>query len=133
MTATRRLAAILAADVAGYSRLMGADEEGTHERVKLHRREVADPKIGEHSGRIVKTTGDGILAEFSSVVDAVRCAAELQRGMIDREAGITAANRITEAACPGPLSGRANPVAELRSRLAPSQEASLAPASCRQI
>ena len=61
MASTRRLAAILAADVAGYSRLMGADEEGTHERVKLHRREVADPKIGEHSGRIVKNTGDGML------------------------------------------------------------------------
>jgi adenylate cyclase len=88
MTATRRLAAILAADVAGYSRLMGADEEGTHERLKAHRRELVDPKIGEHSGRIVKTTGDGMLAEFPSVVDAVRCAAELQRAMIDREAGI---------------------------------------------
>ena len=79
MASTRRLAAILAADVAGYSRLMGADEEGTHERLKAHRRELVDPKIGEHSGRIVKTTGDGMLAEFASVVDAVRCAAELQR------------------------------------------------------
>jgi adenylate cyclase len=88
VTATRRLAAILAADVAGYSRLMEADEEGTHERLKAHRRELIEPKIGEHSGRIVKTTGDGMLAEFPSVVDAVRCAAELQRGMIDREAGI---------------------------------------------
>jgi adenylate cyclase len=85
MTAPRRLAAILAADVAGYSRLMGADEEGTHDRLKAHRRELIDPKISEHSGRIVKTTGDGVLAEFPSVVDAVRCAAELQRGMIDRE------------------------------------------------
>ena len=60
---------------------MGADEEGTHERLKAHRRELVDPKIGEHSGRIVKTTGDGMLAEFPSVVDAVRCAAELQRAM----------------------------------------------------
>jgi adenylate cyclase len=85
MASTRRLAAILAADVAGYSRLMGADEEGTHERLKAHRRQLIDPKIGEHQGRIVKTTGDGVLAEFVSVVDAMRCAAEVQRGMIDRE------------------------------------------------
>jgi class 3 adenylate cyclase len=94
MSATRRLAAILAADVAGYSRLMGADEEGTHQRLKAHRRELVDPKIGEHSGRIVKTTGDGMLAEYPSVVDAVRCAAELQRAMIDREAGIPEDHRI---------------------------------------
>jgi adenylate cyclase len=85
MASTRRLAAILAADVAGYSRLMGADEEGTHERLRAHRRQLIDPKIAEHHGRIVKTTGDGILVEFASVVDAVRCAAEVQRGMIDRE------------------------------------------------
>jgi TolB-like protein/class 3 adenylate cyclase/Tfp pilus assembly protein PilF len=94
MASTRRLAAILAADVAGYSRLMGADEEGTHERLKEHRRELVDPKIGEHSGRIVKTTGDGILAEFASVVDAVRCAAELQRATIDHEAAIPEDRRI---------------------------------------
>jgi adenylate cyclase len=94
MTATRRLAAILAADVAGYSRLMGADEEGTHERLKAHRRELVDPKIGERSGRIVKTTGDGILAEFPSVVDAVRCAAEVQRGMLDREPELPDERRI---------------------------------------
>jgi TolB-like protein/class 3 adenylate cyclase len=81
----RRLAAILAADVAGCSRLMGADEEGTHERLKAHLRELVDPKIKEHRGRIVKNTGDGFLAEFASVVDAVRCAVEIQRGMIDRE------------------------------------------------
>jgi len=85
MTATRRLAAILAADVAGYSRLMGGDEEGTHERLRAHRRELVESKIGEHSGRIVKTTGDGVLAEFSSVVDAVRCAAEIQGVMADRD------------------------------------------------
>src|SRR5215472_17240218 len=72
MASTRRLAAILAADVAGYSRLMGADEEGTHERLKAHCRELVDPKISEHAGRIVKTTGDGLLVEFPSVVDAVR-------------------------------------------------------------
>src|SRR5207253_3951059 len=94
MASTRRLAAILAADVAGYSRLMGADEEGTHERLKAHRRELVDPKIGEHSGRIVKTTGDGMLVEFASVVDAVRCAAELQRAMLDREAGMPEDRRI---------------------------------------
>jgi class 3 adenylate cyclase len=73
MPAVRRLAAILAADVAGYSWLMGADEEGTHERFKAHLVELIDPKISEHHGRIVKTTGDGVLAEFASVVDAVRC------------------------------------------------------------
>ena len=94
MTATRRLAAILAADVAGYSRLMEADEESTHERLRAHRRELVDPKIGEHSGRIVKNTGDGMLAEFASVVDAVRCAAELQRAIIDREATLPEDRRI---------------------------------------
>src|SRR5215510_9598548 len=78
----RRLAAILAADVAGYSRLMGADEEGTLERLKTLRRELVDPKIAEHHGRIVKTTGDGMLVEFASVVDAVRCAVEVQRAMV---------------------------------------------------
>src|SRR5271169_5921416 len=85
MASTRRLAAILAADVAGYSRLMGADEEGTHERLQAHLRELVDPKIKEHRGRIVKNTGDGFLAEFASVVDAVRCAVEVQRGMAERE------------------------------------------------
>src|SRR3984893_2981474 len=94
MPAVRRLAAILAADVAGYSRLMRADEDGTHERLKAHRRELIDPKISEHSGRIVKTTGDGMLVEFPSVVDAVRCAAEVQRAMIDREAGMPEDRRI---------------------------------------
>ena len=78
MASTRRLAAILAADVAGYSRLMGADEEGTHERLKAHLAELVDPKIKEHRGRTVKNTGDGMLAEFPSVVDAVRCASEVQ-------------------------------------------------------
>ncbi len=90
----RRLAAILAADVAGYSRLMGADEEGTLERLKAHRRQLIDPKITEHRGRIVKTTGDGVLAEFPSVVDAVRCAAEVQRAMIDRNAEVREDERI---------------------------------------
>src|ERR1700739_4800735 len=81
----RRLAAILAADVAGDSRLMSVDEEGTHERLKAHLRELVDPKIEEYRGRVVKNTGDGLLAEFPSVVDAVRCAVEVQRGMIGRE------------------------------------------------
>src|SRR5215472_16528384 len=94
MASARRLAAILAADVAGYSRLMGADEEGSLERLKAHRRRLIDPKIGEHHGRIVKTTGDGLLAEFPSVVDAVRCAAEVQRGMLDREPEVPDAQRI---------------------------------------
>ena len=74
MSQTRRLAAILAADVAGYSRLIGADEGGTLERIKALRRELIDPKIAEHRGRLVKTTGDGLLVEFASVVDAVRSA-----------------------------------------------------------
>jgi TolB-like protein/class 3 adenylate cyclase len=94
MAATRRLAAILAADVAGYSRLMGADEEGTLERLKALRRELIDPKMVEHRGRIVKTTGDGVLAEFPSVVDAVRCAGEVQRGMLDREPDLPDERRI---------------------------------------
>ena len=82
----RRLAAILAMDVVGYSRLMGTDEEGTLERLKSHHRELINPKITEHRGRIVKTTGDGLLAEFPSVVDAVRCAVKMQRVMIARNA-----------------------------------------------
>jgi TolB-like protein/class 3 adenylate cyclase len=94
MASTRRLAALLAADVAGYSRLMGADEEGTHERLKAHLAELVDPKIGEHHGRIVKNTGDGLLAEFPSVVDAVRCAVDVQRGMIDREPEVREERRI---------------------------------------
>ena len=84
----RRLTAILAADVAGYSRLMGVDEEGTLAQLKAHRQALVDPKITEHRGRIVKTTGDGMLVEFASVVDAVRCAVEVQRGMIERNAGV---------------------------------------------
>ena len=89
----RRLAAILAVDVAGYSRLMGKDEEGTLAALRAVRRELGDPKIAEHRGRIVKTTGDGLLVEFASVVDAVRCAVEMQREMIARTA-IPAERRI---------------------------------------
>ncbi|MBV9828976.1 MAG: adenylate/guanylate cyclase domain-containing protein [Alphaproteobacteria bacterium] len=90
----RRLAAILAVDVAGYSRLMGEDEEGTLTALRAVRRELGDPKIAEHRGRIVKTTGDGLLVEFASVVDAVRCAVELQREMIARNAATPAGRRI---------------------------------------
>ena len=94
MPTVRRLTAILAADVAGYSRLMGADEEGTHERLRAHLRDVIEPKIAEHRGRIVKNTGDGFLAEFASVVDAVRCAVEVQREMAERNVGTPAEKRI---------------------------------------
>ncbi|MFO1315283.1 MAG: adenylate/guanylate cyclase domain-containing protein [Burkholderiales bacterium] len=90
----RRLAAIMAGDIAGYSRLMGADEEGTLRQLKGHRKELVDPKITEHRGRIVKTTGDGVLVEFGSAVDAVRCAVEIQRGMAERTAGMQADQRI---------------------------------------
>jgi class 3 adenylate cyclase/pimeloyl-ACP methyl ester carboxylesterase len=88
--ADRHLTAILAADVAGYSRLMGADEEGTLERLKAHRQELIDKRIAKHRGRIIKTTGDGLLAVFVSAVDAVRCAVEIQRAMIERNAGAPA-------------------------------------------
>ena len=90
----RRLAAILAADVAGYSRLMGVDEEGTLVALKAFRREVVDPKIAEHHGRIVKTTGDGALVEFASAVDAVRCAMEMQNSLSERNAVIPEDRRI---------------------------------------
>jgi len=91
---SRRLAAIMAADMVGYSRLMGADEEGTLAALKSHRRELIDPLISQHQGRIVKTTGDGLLIEFASVVDAVRCAVVIQQGMADRNADIDDAHRI---------------------------------------
>jgi adenylate cyclase len=91
----RRLAAIFAADVAGYSRLMGADEEGTLARLKAHRRALIDPKIEDHRGRVVKTTGDGILIEFPSVIEAICCAVSVQRGMVERNAGTPEEKRIT--------------------------------------
>ena len=94
MASTRRLAAILAADVAGYSRLMGEAEEGTHERLRVHLRQLVDPKIEEHHGRVVKNTGDGFLAEFQSVVDAARCAIEVQRWMVEREPEVPEDRRI---------------------------------------
>src|SRR6516164_3618572 len=93
MSQTRRLAAILAADVAGYSRLIGADEEGTG-RIRALRAELIDPKIAAHNGRLVKTTGDGLLVEFASVVDALRCATEVQAGMAERNATTPADKRI---------------------------------------
>jgi adenylate cyclase len=100
MSQTRRLAAILAADVAGYSRLMGADEEGTLERLKALRREILDPKIAEHRGPIpgsrpgTKTTGDGLLVEFASVVDALRCAVAVQQAGPERDTRVAADSRI---------------------------------------
>ena len=90
----RRLAAILAADVAGYSRLIGEDEEGTLDRLRSIRAELIAPKIAEHRGRIVKTTGDGLLVEFASVVDALRCASDWQRAMADRTQGVPPTQRI---------------------------------------
>src|SRR6516165_102276 len=94
MSQTRRLAAILAADVAGYSLLIRADEEGTLDRLRSIRADVIDPKIAEHRGRIVKTTGDGLLVEFSSVVDALRCATQWQHGMDERNAAAPGDKRI---------------------------------------
>ena len=93
-TIQRRLAAILATDVVGYSRLMGSDEVGTLTTLKSHRRALIDPAVASHHGRIVKTTGDGALVEFASVVDAVGCAVAIQRGMLSRNAGIAEDKRI---------------------------------------
>ena len=94
MSQTNRLAAILATDVAGYSRLIGANEGGTLKRLGAIRAEVTDPKIAEHHGRIVKTMGDGLLVEFASVVGALRCAAEVQAAIAERNMAIAADNRI---------------------------------------
>jgi class 3 adenylate cyclase len=90
----RRLTAIFAADVAGYSRLTGMDEEGTHVRLKEHLRVLIDPKVAAYRGHIVKNTGDGFLAEFNSVVDAMRCAVDVQRGMAERNSNVPPNNRI---------------------------------------
>src|ERR1700751_3721435 len=94
MSRTRRLAAILAADVVGYSRLMGIDEERTLAALKQLRRELLDPKIAEHHGRLVKTTGDGLLVEFASVIDALRCAGEVQGAMDEINAALPPHRRI---------------------------------------
>src|SRR6202162_2949050 len=90
----RRLAPCAPADVAGYSLLMGRDDSATLAGLKAHRQELIDPKIAEYGGRIVKTTGDGVLLEFPSVVDAVRCAVDVQRGMAERNAGVPPEQRI---------------------------------------
>src|SRR5215475_7270007 len=92
--AQRRLAAILAADVVGYTALMERDEAGTFERLRAHRKELFEPKIAQHNGRVFKLMGDGLLAEFASVVDAVECAVDLQRGMAERNADVPEARRI---------------------------------------
>ena len=94
MSETRKIAAILVADVVGYSRLAGVDEDGTLARLRALRYELIDPAVDAHRGRIVKRTGDGLLVEFRSVVDAVRCAIEVQHGMIERNAGVPAERRI---------------------------------------
>ena len=94
MAETRKLAAILAADVVGYSRLAGADEDRTLARLRALRSDLIDPTIAVHHGRVVKRTGDGALVEFRSVVDAVRCAIEVQNGMVERNAGLPAERRI---------------------------------------
>src|SRR4029078_9607232 len=95
----RRLAAIFAGDIAGYSRLMGTDEEGTLRQLKAHRKELVDTKITSHRGRTVKTTGDGMLVEFVSVVDAVRCAVDIQRGMAERNLEVRADKRTHRRLC----------------------------------
>src|SRR5215471_13465412 len=94
MTESRKLAAILAADVVGFSRLAGADEDRTLARLRALRSDLIDPTISIHNGRVVKRTGDGVLVEFRSVVDAVRCAMEIQNGMVERNAGLPSERRI---------------------------------------
>jgi adenylate cyclase len=94
MAETRKLAAILAADVAGYCKLAGADEERTLARLRALRSDLIDPRIAVHHGRVVKRTGDGSIIEFRSVVDAVRCAIEVQNGMVERNAGLPPERRI---------------------------------------
>ncbi len=103
MPVQRRLAAILAADVAGYSRLMGEDEEGTLAALTAHRTELIEPCIAEHRGRVVSTTGDGLLAEFASVVDAVSCAVAFQEGVAGAGASSAAAPAMREASDSGPV------------------------------
>src|SRR4051812_4045305 len=94
MAETRKIAAILVADVVGYSRLAAADEEGTLARLRAQRADLIDPAIDMHRGRTVKRTGDGFIAEFRSVVDAVRCAIQVQAGMVERNEGIAPERRI---------------------------------------
>src|SRR5271155_4244241 len=94
MSETRKLAAILVADVVGFSRLAGIDEDRTLARLRWLRGDLIDPAVAAHCGRIVKSTGDGVLVEFRSVVDAVRCAIEVQAGMVERNAGVRQEKRI---------------------------------------
>src|ERR1700731_2923054 len=94
MSETRKLAAILVADVVGYSRLAGADEDRTRSRLRGLRSDLIDPAIAAHNGRVVKRTGDGLIIEFRSVVDSVRCAIEVQNAMVERNAGVPANKRI---------------------------------------
>jgi adenylate cyclase len=94
MTATRKLAAILAADVVGFSRMTGADEDRTLARLRALRSDLIDPTISVHNGRVIKRTGDGALVEFRSVLDAVRCAIEVQNAMVERNAGLPEDRRI---------------------------------------
>ena len=98
MAETRKIAAILVADVVGYSRLAGADEEGTLARLRALRSDLIDPAIAAHHGRVVKRTGDGSLIEFRSVVDAVRCAIEVQNGMVERNVGRAAGDAASSSA-----------------------------------
>ncbi len=105
MASTRRLAAILAADMAGYSRLMGADEEATHQSLQAHFHQFVHPKIPEHRGRIVKNTGDGLLAEFASVVDAVRCYAEAI-GLYERALALDPRSVEAQSLCVSARAGR---------------------------
>ena len=94
MNESRKIAAILAADIVGFSRLAGADEDGTLARLRALRSDLTDPAVAAHRGRVVKRTGDGLIVEFRSVVDAVRCAIEIQNGMVGRNAGVAADKRI---------------------------------------
>src|SRR5271156_578833 len=94
MSETRKIAAIVVADVVGYSRLAGADEEGTLARLRALRSDLIDPTVAAHHGRVVKRTGDGFICEFRSVVDAVRCAVEVQAGMVERNVGLPEDRRI---------------------------------------
>jgi adenylate cyclase len=101
MAGTRKIAAILVADVVGYSRLTGADEDSTQARLRALRSDLIDPTIAVHNGRVVKRTGDGSIVEFRSVVDAVRCAVEVQNAMVERNAGVPTACQVKATCCEG--------------------------------
>jgi class 3 adenylate cyclase len=130
----RRLAAILATDVAGYSRLIEADEEGSLARLKTLRAELIDPKIAGHKGRIVKTTGDGLLVEFASVVDALRCAAEMQPALAESNPPLPPGSRIEfRIGCRSAMTSSSSKVGA-RSRLTAESMNSLnSPFACRSL